>query len=173
MTVRSFKNVASKPCITFHCHILSRWLCSGWRPHSKLDIDSWGHPRWLSGKESACQCRLRHRFDLWVGKIPWRKKIAIYSSILVGKSHGQRILLGYNPQGCKESDTTEATQLSTSTYLLNCHCLLNMHIEKVSVSYCPCSQVEERGQLYRYKKGYIIPLKQKREDSFTDKKRGI
>ena len=24
---------------------------------------------WLSGKESACQCR-RHRFDPWSGKIP-------------------------------------------------------------------------------------------------------
>ena len=31
-----------------------------------------GLPRWLSGKESACQCsRLRRRgFDPWVGKIP-------------------------------------------------------------------------------------------------------
>ena len=25
----------------FHCHILSRGLCSGWRPHLKLDIDSY------------------------------------------------------------------------------------------------------------------------------------
>ena len=33
-------------------------------------------PRWLIGKESACQCR-RHRrcgLDLWVRKIPWRRK---------------------------------------------------------------------------------------------------
>ena len=29
-------------------------------------------PRWHSGKESAYQCR-RCRFDLWVGKIPWRR----------------------------------------------------------------------------------------------------
>ena len=29
-------------------------------------------PSWLSGKESACQCR-RHGFDPWVGKIPWRR----------------------------------------------------------------------------------------------------
>ena len=28
---------------------------------------------WLSGKESACQCR-RCRFNFWVGNIPWRKK---------------------------------------------------------------------------------------------------
>ena len=26
-------------------------------------------PRWLTGKESSCQCR-RHRFDPWSGKIP-------------------------------------------------------------------------------------------------------
>ena len=30
-------------------------------------------PRWLSGKESTCQCR-RCRFDPWIGKIPWRRK---------------------------------------------------------------------------------------------------
>ena len=36
---------------------------------------------WFSGKESACQCR-RHEFDPWVGKIPWKKKIATHSSIL-------------------------------------------------------------------------------------------
>ena len=30
-------------------------------------------PWWLSGKESACQCR-RHRFHPWVGKIPGRSK---------------------------------------------------------------------------------------------------
>ena len=28
---------------------------------------------WLSGKESACQCR-RHGLDPWVGKIAWRRK---------------------------------------------------------------------------------------------------
>ena len=33
-------------------------------------------PRWLSGKESTCQCRRlrRHGFDPWVGKIPWSRK---------------------------------------------------------------------------------------------------
>ena len=31
-------------------------------------------PGWVSGKESTWQCRRlrRHRFDPWVGKIPWR-----------------------------------------------------------------------------------------------------
>ena len=33
-------------------------------------------PRWLSGRESACQCRTcrRHGFNPWVGKIPWGRK---------------------------------------------------------------------------------------------------
>ena len=39
---------------------------------------------WLSGKESTCQCRShrRHWFNLWVRKIPWRRKLkptAIFS----------------------------------------------------------------------------------------------
>ena len=38
-------------------------------------------PRFLSGKESACQCR-RCRFYPWVRKIPWRRKRATHSSIL-------------------------------------------------------------------------------------------
>ena len=33
--------------------------------------------------------------------------MATHSSILPGKSHGQRSLLGYSPWGCKESDMTE------------------------------------------------------------------
>ena len=35
-----------------------------------------GFPGGASGKESACQCRRlkRRGFDLWVGKIPWRRK---------------------------------------------------------------------------------------------------
>ena len=65
-----------------------------------------GLPWWLSGKESACQCS-RHRFDSWVGKIPWRRKWQPTPVFLPGKSHRQRSLVGYGPWGCKESDTTE------------------------------------------------------------------
>ena len=38
--------------------------------------DGWRPPKWLSGKEAACQCRRckRHGFDSWIGKIPWRRK---------------------------------------------------------------------------------------------------
>ena len=47
------------------------------------------------------------RLDPWVGKIPWRRKWQPTPIPLPGKSHGWRILVGYNPWGRKESDTTE------------------------------------------------------------------
>ena len=44
-------------------------------------------PRWLSGKESACQYRRhrRHGFDPWVGKIPLRRKWQPTPLFLPGK----------------------------------------------------------------------------------------
>ena len=65
-----------------------------------------GLPRWLSGKESTCQCR-RHGFNPWVGKIPWRMKWQSTPVLLPGKSHGQMCLISYSPWGLRESDTTE------------------------------------------------------------------
>ena len=50
------------------------------------------------GKESACQCR-RHRFDPWVGKIPWRRAWQPTPVFLPGESHRQRSLPGYSPWG--------------------------------------------------------------------------
>ena len=38
------------------------------------------------------------------------KEMAIHSSNLAGKSHGQRSLAGYSPWGYKESDMSEATE---------------------------------------------------------------
>ena len=46
-------------------------------------------------------------FDLWVGEIPWRREWLPMPAFLPGESHGQRSLAGYNPRGCKESETTE------------------------------------------------------------------
>ena len=62
-------------------------------------------PWWLSGKESACQCR-RCRFDSWVRKIPSRRKWQPTSVFLPGKFHGQRNLSGSCPWGRKESVRT-------------------------------------------------------------------
>ena len=65
--------------------------------------------KWLSGKESTCQCRRcrRCQFSPWVGKIPWRRKWQSAPVLLPGKSYGQRSLVGYNPWGRKELDMTE------------------------------------------------------------------
>ena len=65
-----------------------------------------GLPKWLSGKESTCQCR-RCGFNPWVGKIPSKRGWLPTPVFLSGKSHGQRSLVGYSPWGHKESDTTE------------------------------------------------------------------
>ena len=65
-----------------------------------------GLPRWLSCKESACQCR-RCWFDCRVVKIPWRRKWQPTPVFSPRKSHGQRSLAGYSPWGHKESDITE------------------------------------------------------------------
>ena len=46
-------------------------------------------------------------FDLWVRKIPWRRKWQPTPVFLLGKSHGWTNLAGYSPWGSKESDTTE------------------------------------------------------------------
>ena len=42
---------------------------------SNSSVTKYGFPRWLSGKESACQCRRfrRLRFDPWIRKILWRR----------------------------------------------------------------------------------------------------
>ena len=68
-----------------------------------------GFPRWLSGKESTCQCRRsrRHRFKSCVRKRPWRRKWQPIPVFLPGKAHGQRSLMGYSPWDCKKLDTTE------------------------------------------------------------------
>ena len=63
-----------------------------------------GLPWWLSGKESAYQCR-KCRFNPWVRKISWRKWQPT-PVFLSGKSHGQSSLVGYSPWDAKESDMT-------------------------------------------------------------------
>ena len=78
-------------------------------------ISLYGLPRWLSDKESACQCR-RPWFNPWAKKIPWRRKWQPTPVFFLGKSHGQRSLAGYNPRGHKELDTTEHTHTHTSIY---------------------------------------------------------
>ena len=54
---------------------------------------------WLSGKQSACQCRSHKRlgFNPWVRKILWSRKWQPTPVFFPGRSHEQRSLTGYSP----------------------------------------------------------------------------
>ena len=107
--------------------------------HSSIQANKYIHPGLhsdsTSGKEPACQCRSRKRcgFDPWVGKIPWRREWQPTPVFLPEKSHGQRSLVGYGPQGRKDSDTSEATQhshvhsLGPFAYTSLVYCLSILH----------------------------------------------
>ena len=59
-----------------------------------------GLPRWLSGKESACQAG-DAGLILGSGRYPGEGNGKTLSNILAGKSHGHRSLAVYSPWGCK------------------------------------------------------------------------
>ena len=54
----------------------------------------------LNGKEPTCKCRSR-RFDLWVRKIPWRRKWLSAPVFLPGEFHEERSLACSSPWGCR------------------------------------------------------------------------
>ena len=69
-------------------------------------IKTSGLPWWLRWSRICLQFR-RAGFDPRVMKIPWRREWQATPVFLPGESHRQRSLVGYNPWGCKESDTSE------------------------------------------------------------------
>ena len=78
-----------------------------------------GFPRWLSGKESTCQCRRckKLRFDPWDAKILWSRKWQPTPVFLSEKSYAQRSLVGYSPGGGKELDTTVQLSIHQRGYI--------------------------------------------------------
>ena len=64
----------------------------------------------------AMQETQRCGFDLWVRKIPWRRKWHPTPVLLPGKFHGPRSLVGYSPWGRKESDKTEQLHFNFSMH---------------------------------------------------------
>ena len=60
---------------------------------------------------------MRHGFDPWIGKIPWKRKWQPTPVFLPGESHRQR---SYSPWGLKKSHTTEQTQFSQN-YFQSCY----------------------------------------------------
>ena len=83
-------------------------------------FDSVCNPRWLSGKDSSCQCR-RWGLDSYVEKIPWRSKWQLTPVFLPRKSCGQRNLAGYSPWGRKRV-RRNATTLPVSPLLCSLKC---------------------------------------------------
>ena len=113
--------------------------CSPWGC-KESDMTDWtklicilGLPRWLSAKESACQCRRWKwlEFDHWVRKIHWRRKWQPNPVFLPGESHGQWTLVGYSPWGSKESDRTDCVQIHASAYLLKK--ILNFNTREITL----------------------------------------
>ena len=63
----------------------------------------------------------RFRLDLWVWKILWKRAWQPNPVFLPGKSNGQKSLVGYSPQGCKELDLTKMTQHACTHVALEEH----------------------------------------------------
>ena len=74
-----------------------------------------GFPGGTRSKEPACQCwgHRRHGFDPWAGKLTYKKKWQPIPVFLPGKLSRKRSLVGQSLCGHKESQMTQATQLST------------------------------------------------------------
>ena len=69
------------------------------------------HDCWASLVAQRLKCLPAMR-KTWVQPLaqddPLEKEMATHSPVfLSGESHGRRSLVGYSPQGCKESDMTE------------------------------------------------------------------
>ena len=94
---------------------------------------------WLRWWRICLQCR-RPGFDPWVGKVPWRRAWQPTPVFLVGESPGTEELAGYNPWGCKESDTTERlnwTEVNWSSYSL----ITNYHNQWLHYVLCFVAQL--------------------------------
>ena len=67
-----------------------------------------------SSKEPTCQFmrHWRHRFNPWVGNIPWRRKWQPTPVFLPGECHGQRRLAGYSSWSHIVSDMTDQLTLT-------------------------------------------------------------
>ena len=67
-----------------------------------------GLPRWLSGKESACQYR-RCKFNPWVEKIPWSRKRHPTPGFLPEKSQTEELGRLHTVHGAAKNQTRLST----------------------------------------------------------------
>ena len=90
---------------TYESGLFGWHLCNSSRLTCDLINRVTGFPRWLRGKETACQCK-RSRFDLWVGKIPWRRKLQPTPVFLPGNPQDRRAWWAIVYGVAKELDMT-------------------------------------------------------------------
>ena len=57
----------------------------------------------------SSELKINFKKSEWVQRLRWRKKWKPTPVFLPGESHAQKGLVGYNPWGCKGSDTMEVT----------------------------------------------------------------
>ena len=94
------------------------WYCSFYMIPSML----YGNYGGATGKEPTCQCRRCKRlgFYPWV-TLGWEdfleEEMAPTPVFLPGKSHGQRILAGYSPWGCRVSHSVYLFRTSSYRYV--------------------------------------------------------
>ena len=123
-------------CLEEECSVTNTWQEFN-RVHTVE-----GFPQWLSGEESACQCR-RLKFDPWVGKIPWSRKWQPTAAFSSWKSHGQRSLAGYIVRRAAKRWTRLSDKTTvTATYCLNFHRLQPKM--RVSTGFSPWGQTNWR-----------------------------
>ena len=87
----------------------SHVITKSWTLLKRLSTAAFRLPRWLSGKESICQCR-RHRFYLRVGKNPRSRKWQSTPVFLPRKPNGQKSLAGCSSWDCKRVGPNLATE---------------------------------------------------------------
>ena len=80
-------------------------------PYNKIFLGVYQVAQWLKNLLSVQ--------ETWVRSLdqedPLEKEMATQFSTFAWKFHGQRSLVGYSPQGRKESDTTKATDDAHTT----------------------------------------------------------
>ena len=75
-------------------HLFTNALLGFYKPSKLVSF-----PGGTRGTEPACQCgrQMRHSFNPWVQKIPWRRAWQPTPVFLPRESHRQRIPVGYSP----------------------------------------------------------------------------
>ena len=79
--------------------------------NTSLNLSSW-IPLWLNGMNLPAMLETQ---EMRVRLLGWEETleegmVTCSPVFLPGESHGRRSLMGYRPQGLKESDMTEATE---------------------------------------------------------------